>query len=317
MNIRMASSTGSPAYSDGKIDFVFQGETYQTYYKVIGDIKTSSNRTPLVVLHGGPGLCHNYLAPFSDLATKHDIPVIFYDQLGNGLSTHLRDKDPAFWTIDLFINELENLLKHFGIQDAFDIAGHSWGGILASEFEARRQPVGLKRLILSDSLAAYSLWIQSNIQLLQAFPASVQEGIMAGMKEPAKFYSALLKFHAVHGCVTKPPLPNISTPWTKYLAPTETPQLLLHRTSFQSPFKPTLTWTNRILNEWSIIDRLHLIRVPTFVINGRKDISQDFVVKPFFDKIQKVKWVTMEGSSHMPFFEERDRYIYLVEEFLR
>lgn len=72
----------------------------------------------------------------------------------------------------------------------------------------------------------------------------------------------------------------------------------------------------RILKDWTIIDRLHLVRVPTFVINGRKDIAQDFVVKPFFDGIQKVKWVTFENSAHTPFFEEREKYMKLVGEFL-
>ncbi|OJT01711.1 L-amino acid amidase [Trametes pubescens] len=68
---------------------------------------------------------------------------------------------------------------------------------------------------------------------------------------------------------------------------------------------------------WSIIDRLHLVRVPTLVLNGRKDISQDFVVAPFFERIPKVKWVTFENSSHTPFFEERERYMQVVAGFLK
>lgn len=70
------------------------------------------------------------------------------------------------------------------------------------------------------------------------------------------------------------------------------------------------------MQNWTIIDRLNLVRVPTFVINGRQDIAQDFVVQPFFDKIQKVKWVTFENSSHSPYAEERDRYMKLTSEFL-
>ena len=73
----------------------------------------------------------------------------------------------------------------------------------------------------------------------------------------------------------------------------------------------------RILVGWSIIDRLHLIQVPTFVINGRKDIAQDFVVAPFFERIQKVKWVTFENSSHTPYWEEPERYMQLVSDFLK
>ncbi|KAH9923510.1 uncharacterized protein B0H18DRAFT_1014873, partial [Fomitopsis serialis] len=41
-----------------------------------------------------------------------------------------------------------------------------------------------------------------------------------------------------------------------------------------------------------IIDRLHLIQVPTLIINGRMDISQGFVMCPFLERIWKVKWRT-------------------------
>lgn len=285
--------------TDGKIDFIYGGETFQTYYKLFGDISNKS-KIPVIVLHGGPGLVHNYLVAHSDLTVKHDIPVILYDQLGNGKSTHLKEKAPEFWTVDLFIAELENVINHFGIQNSFDIIGHSWGGILASEFEVRKQPPGLKRLILADSLAASSLWNQSNMQLLQAFPEDVQQGFAAGMKDPPKFWAALQKFHAVHGCIVNP-------------FPTE------FRYTMEQVFGPDgdpTVATAPILNNWTVIDRLHLVHASTLVVHGRKDIAQDFVVKPFFDKIQKVKWVTLENSSHTPFLEERERYMELVSGFL-
>jgi len=82
--------------------------------------------------------------------------------------------------VDLFIEELENLVAHFGIQDRYSILGHSWGGILASEFEVRKRPSGLGRLIIADSLAASSLWNKSNLQLLQALPEDVQQGVAGG-----------------------------------------------------------------------------------------------------------------------------------------
>ena len=71
-----------------------------------------------------------------------------------------------------------------------------------------------------------------------------------------------------------------------------------------------------IMQNWSIEDRLPEVRVPAFVINGRQDQATDKVVAPFFKYIPKVKWVTFEQSSHMPFWEERERYMKLVGEFL-
>ncbi|KAH9921649.1 uncharacterized protein B0H18DRAFT_1121340 [Fomitopsis serialis] len=68
---------------------------------------------------------------------------------------------------------------------------------------------------------------------------------------------------------------------------------------------------------WTAIDRLHKVRVSTLVINGRMDMAQDFVVAPFFEKINKVKWITFEKSSHCPFWEERERYMNILDEFLK
>jgi pimeloyl-ACP methyl ester carboxylesterase len=55
----------------------------------------------------------------------HGIPVIMYDQLGCGNSTHLQEKngDGTFWTISLFLSELDNLLRHLGIQDEYYLLG--------------------------------------------------------------------------------------------------------------------------------------------------------------------------------------------------
>ncbi|PPR00822.1 hypothetical protein CVT26_012464 [Gymnopilus dilepis] len=188
---------------EGRIDFQYEGEVFQNYYKKFGDLQNSPH-PPLVVLHGGPGLCHDYLISFSDLTQKYEVPVILYDQLGNGRSTHLRDKPATFWSFDLFIAELVNLLNFFSIQEVFSLTGHSWGGVLALEFIVRRRPTGLKRLVLSNALASAELWQQSTTQLMQAFPECVQEGLTVGMAEPDKFYRALKEFHLVHGCTARP-----------------------------------------------------------------------------------------------------------------
>ena len=188
---------------EGTIDFPYNGETFQTFYKVFGDLKETT-RTPLVVLHGGPGLSHDYLLPISDLATTANTPVILYDQIGNARSTHLKEKPATFWTVDLFIDELENLLFHFKISDDFHLLGHSWGGILGVEFEVRRQPKGLNKFISADSLAAHNLWLKSVVELAQTLPEEVRAGLALGMKDREKYWEALLVLHSHFGCIVKP-----------------------------------------------------------------------------------------------------------------
>ncbi|KAK8079294.1 proline iminopeptidase [Apiospora phragmitis] len=91
-------------------------ELCSTYYKVVGDL--SSGKTPVVILHGGPGAGHEYLLTFSDLWPKYGLPVIFYDQIGCASSTHIRQKagDEAFWQEQLFQDELDHLIDHLGLR---------------------------------------------------------------------------------------------------------------------------------------------------------------------------------------------------------
>jgi L-proline amide hydrolase len=70
------------------------------------------------------------------------------------------------------------------------------------------------------------------------------------------------------------------------------------------------------LKEWNITKDLPKINVDTLLINGRYDEVTDATVMPLFLGIPKVKWLHFSDSSHLPQFEERDRYMTLVGEYL-
>lgn len=152
-------------------------------------------------------MAHDYLLPISDLSLPgpHSRPVLFYDQIGNGRSSHFKDKQKEFFTIDLFVNELLNVLKHFKIAK-YDIVGHSWGGMLAAEFETRVQPEGLKSIIFSNSLTATALWGQSQMKLVSQMPESkeVMQLLAGGFGDPSKYRSGLEMLHGAHGCLVRP-----------------------------------------------------------------------------------------------------------------
>jgi L-proline amide hydrolase len=110
---------------EGEVDFHVPsaGKPCKTWYTVFGNL--ASGVPPLVCLHGGPGVPHYYMLPLKNLVSTHGIPVILYDQLGCGNSTRLPEKmgNIAFWTVELFLTELDNLLNHLGIQDNYDLMG--------------------------------------------------------------------------------------------------------------------------------------------------------------------------------------------------
>src|SRR3989344_990085 len=94
----------------------------KVWYKIAGEPKG----IPLILLHGGPGYPHDYLEPLEDLAT--DRQVVFYDQLGCGNSD--KTTDPALWTVDKFVKELQSLIDQLGFEK-YHLLGHSWGSALA------------------------------------------------------------------------------------------------------------------------------------------------------------------------------------------
>lgn len=193
----------------GFIDFTRNGDTYKTWFKIVGDF--GSGRHPLVLLHGGPGLGATYLSdPHLELYTKHDIgPLIFYDQVGCGHSTHLSDKPKEFWTVEFFMDELDNVISHFKIADDFDLYGHSWGGMLAADYVSTRHPKGLRRLIIADSPSSMPLWGKCTTMLLETryskeFRDMLRKHEREGTTDDKEYQDGTMTFYKKHICTLDP-----------------------------------------------------------------------------------------------------------------
>src|SRR4051812_49481728 len=110
------------------------GDGLRTWYRIVGD----GDPTPAVICHGGPGGTHDYVEAIAGL----DRPCVLYDQIGNGRSSHAPDAGREFWTVDLFLRELDALVAELGFGD-YHVVGQSWGGMLAME-HALSHPPGLR-----------------------------------------------------------------------------------------------------------------------------------------------------------------------------
>jgi L-proline amide hydrolase len=120
---------------EGTVPFGLGDEVADTWFRVTGELRSNDPGapTPVVVLHGGPGATHDYLLSIAELA-QDGRAVVHYDQLGNGRSTHFPDRGADFWTVELFVRELHNLLDALGIGARHHVLGQSWGGFLAQEY---------------------------------------------------------------------------------------------------------------------------------------------------------------------------------------
>ncbi len=153
-------------------------------------------------------MAHDNLLPITDLTHLYGVPVILYDQVGCGASTRLREKPIEFFTNDLFVDELQNLLAYFGIAECFDLIGHSWGAALAAEFIIRRQPNGIRRLVLQNGLASAQLRNNAIARLRSHLPDDVQDNLRyseAGGNTNSKEYKeASMFYYRRHACRVHP-----------------------------------------------------------------------------------------------------------------
>jgi len=278
-----------------------------TWYRVVGDLE--SGKTPIMVLHGGPGAGHNYCEPIADLIAQTGRAAVLYDQIGCGNSTHLPDAPKEFWTPELFMEELVLLTKHLGIEDNYAIVGQSWGGMLGMQF-AITQPAGLKALVVADSPASMEVWVSEANKLRKQLPPEVEATLLkheaAETTEDPEYVAAVDVFYARHLCrIPQPPYVVASFE-----------QLAADPTVYHTMNGPSEFHVIGSLKTWDIRKDLGKITAPTLLVSGQYDEATPAMVEEINKLIPGSKWELFPESSHMPHVEEPARFKRIVSEFL-
>lgn len=280
---------------------------YETWYRISGDLEF--DKTPVFILHGGPGVAHNYVDAYKLLALQGR-PVIHYDQLGCGRSTLLPEKGADFWTPQLFMDELNNLVDHLGMRSGFHVLGQSWGGMLGAEYAVTR-PQGLRSLAIANSPASMELWVNEANRLRADLPQEVQDALnrheQAGTTGDPEYHKATMDFYERHVCRVVPFPPEVTESFD---------QVARNPTVYNVMNGPNEFFVIGTLRSWSVIDRLPAVDVPTLIISGRYDEATPATVQPYKDGIKGSRWEIFEHSSHMPHVEEQEKCMQVVGAFL-
>ena len=296
----MNSTTNSV---EGRAQF---GE-YETWYRVTGDL--NSGKPPIFLLHGGPGAAHNYLDAYKLLA-EDGRAVIHYDQLGCGNSTLLPDKGGDFWTPQLFVDELENLIDHLGQREGFHVLGQSWGGMLGAEYGVRN-PAGLKSLTIANSPASMATWTSEAMRQRSEMPQDIQDALnkheAAGTYSDPEYQAATMWVYERHVCRVVPFPSEVTASFD---------QVTRNPTVYNLMNGPNEFFVVGTLKHWDITPELPRINVPTLIISGRHDEATPTCVQPYKDNIKGSRWVIFEDSSHMPHVEEKALCMATVGAFL-
>ena len=297
----MLSSLANIPTKEGRLPF----RGFTDWFKIVGT-ETAPGKFPVLVLHGGPGAAHDYLEPIGALAATGR-QVIFYDQLGCGLSDH--PHDPSLWEVALFLEEVAAVRAALGLSEVH-ILGQSWGGMLGMEYALTR-PDGLKSLIVANSPASMTQWVSEANRLRMELPRDVQAALTthetAGTTNSAEYVSAVNVFYGRHVCRIDPLPEYVKRSFDQIDADPE----VYHTMNGPSEF-----YVVGKLKGWDITPRLGEIKVPTLVLSGRYDEATPLIAETVQRGIPGSEWTVFENSSHMPHAEETARYLEVVDEFL-
>lgn len=275
---------------------------YRVWYRIVGGGAAHEN-IPLLTLHGGPGIPHDYITDMEALASDNR-RVIFYDQLGCGRSD--QPDDPSLWTIERSVAEIDTVRRALSLE-TIHLWGQSFGGLFALEY-ALGQPQGLASLILASSTSSIPLWIAEANRLREELPPEVQATLLrheqAGTTDDPEYLEATQAFYDRHVIRIKPIPENVQR------AMDQVGQVYLTMNG------PSEFYVIGTIKGWDRTNRLSEIRVPTLITSGHYDESTPTINEVLHNGIAGSEWVLFEQSSHMAHVEERERYLATVKAFI-
>jgi proline-specific peptidase len=279
---------------------------YSTWYHETGG---ESAATPLVVLHGGPGSTCEALEPYDELAATGR-RVIRYDQIGCGRSSLLGiPHEPDMWSIQLFVDEIDNLRRQLGLAEVH-ILGQSWGGQLAQEY-ALSGASGIRSLTLQSTLASIDEWVGESVRLVSELPDDHRQAIAAHERgeEHEGFEAAAAAFERRHILRLDDPPASWERSRELFEHDPEVYRYMVGDAEFSlSPTSPFVGWDLR--------PRLHEIAVPTLLLSGAYDEATPLVMGTLHEGIAGSQWHVLDESSHCCHLEETAKTLVLVADFL-
>jgi len=282
----------------------------------VGDFKVwtkrfgNNPRIKVLLLHGGPAVGHEYMEAFESFFPKEGIEFYEYDQLGSSYSD--QPKDSSLWTIEHFVEEVEQVRKALDLdKDNFYLLGQSWGGILAMEYALKYQD-NLKGLIISNMMASapeYGKYAEE--VLAKQMDPIVLDTIRAiearrDFSNPKYFELLMPHFYAKHICrVPEWPEPVVRS--FKHL----------NNEIYTMMQGPSEFGIGGRLKYWDRKADLPKIKVPTLTIGARHDTMDPEHMKWMSTQVQKGQYLYCPEGSHMAMYDDQKTYMNGLIKFIR
>jgi proline iminopeptidase len=282
--------------------------TFNVWTKRVGN----NPGVKLLLLHGGPAATHEYFEAFDSFLPAAGIEYYYYDQLGSFYSDH--PDDDSLYELPRFVEEVEQVRQALGLhRDNFYLLGHSWGGILATEYALKYQQ-HVKGLVISNMMSSIPAYVEyANKVLMPTMDQQVLAEVKAleakkDYKNP-RYMELLLPAHYEKHILRRP-----AAEW-----PDPVNRAFAHlNDKIYIPMQgPSELGASGKLEKWDRSKDLAKITVPTLVIGAEHDSMDPKHMEWMSKQLPNGEYLHCPNGSHMDMYDDQDTYMKGLIAFLK
>lgn len=260
---------------------------------------TEGSGFPLLVMHGGLGFDHTYFRPWLD-GLGDRLQLVYYDHRGNGRSNRTASLEGV--NHDTWVDDADALRAHLG-HERMVLFGHSYGGFLGLEY-ALRHGNRLCGLVLCSTAPA---WDYGHVIEANARTRGTPKQVDAALNRLARPVTDDASLRDLFGTIFPMYFRNYDP-------------------GAGAAIDESTQWSARAYNRgfveclptFNVVARLGEITTPTLVVAGRDDWITPVVegAERIHARLPNSELVVFEDSGHLPFIEERERFLSVVGDWI-
>lgn len=264
----------------------------------------NNSKIRVLLLHGGPAATHEYFECFESFFPAEGIEFIYYDQLGSAYAD--QPSDTSLWNVERFVEEVEQVRKALGLnRNNFYLLGHSWGGILATEYALKYQD-NLKALIISNMMSScpdYDRYAE-NVLSKQMDPkvlAEIKALEAKGDFQNPRYMDLLTEhFYTKHIC---------RIPAAEWPDPVNRGFKHINQQIYVMMQGPSEFGISGKLENWDRKTDLPKITVPTLVVGSEFDTMDPEHMKWMSTQVKYGSYLFCPNGSHMSMWDDQKTYM--------
>jgi proline iminopeptidase len=257
----------------------------------------------VLLLHGGPGMTHEYLEACDSFLPGAGIEYYYYDQLGSHYSD--QPDEPELVNLPRFVEEVEQVRQALNLnENNFFLYGQSWGGLLAMEYALKYQK-NLKGLIISNMMASikkYNEYAHEELmpKMDQAVLAEIQAFEEKEDYDNPRYMELLLAHHYIYH-VLRIPTDEWPDPVSRGLGHVN-PKVYI---PMQGPSE--LGASGKLL-DWDRSADLSKIEVPSLIIGAQYDTMDPKYMEWMAGEFKHGRYLHCPEGSHLAMYDDQRTY---------